>query len=248
MGYIQHLAELTFPEAEKALKGSTALWPIGAIEAHGPHLPLATDAIISEEIARRAAERLSTGKVTVVILPTLAVTPAKFASAFAGTLSLSEGTAAAVVCDVAKSLDRHGVAKLVLVNCHFDPANLKALHAAAEALASGVKLKVIFPDVTQKPWASRLPMEFKRGGAHAGSFETSMVMAARPKAVRESERIGLVKVEVDLGARIREGARTFEDVGASFAYMGDPAVATADEGNVCLDLMRDIVVEATTAT
>jgi len=248
MGYTQILAELTWPEAEKALRGATVLWPIGAIEAHGPHLPLATDAIISEEVARRAAEKLAEWKGTTVILPTLAITPAKFAAAFAGTLSLSEGTAAAVVCDVAKSLDRHGAAKLVFVNVHFDPANLKALHAAADALAAGVKLKVVFPDVTQKPWAGRLPIEFKRGGAHAGSFETSMVMAARPKAVRESERIGLVKVDIDLGEKIRGGAKNFEDVGAPFAYLGDPAGATLDEGNLCLDLLRDIVVEATTAT
>jgi len=248
MGFVQQLADLTYPEAEKALKGATVLWPIGAIEAHGPHLPLGTDAIISEEVARRAAEKLKEWKGTTVILPTLAVTPAKFAAAFAGTLSLSEGAAAAVVCDVAKSLDRHGAAKLVFVNVHFDPANLKALHAAAEALAAGVKLKVIFPDLTQKPWAGRLPDEFKKGGAHAGSFETSMVMAARAKAVRESERIGLTKVEVDLGAAIKGGARNFEDCGGPFAYFGDPAGASKEEGERCLDLLRDIIVEAATAT
>jgi creatinine amidohydrolase len=247
MGYIQNLAELTWPEAEKALRGATVLWPIGAIEAHGPHLPLATDAIISEEVARRAAEKLSEWKGTTVILPTLALTPARFAAAFAGTIGLSEGTVAAVVGDVAKSLARHGAAKMVLVNAHVDPSNLKALHAAVAAFEGG-KLKIIFPDITQKPWVSRLPVEFKCGGAHAGSFETSMVMAARPKAVRESERIGLAKVEVDLGAKIRGGATNFEECGGPFAYFGDPAGATKEEGDRCLDLLRDIVVEAATAT
>jgi creatinine amidohydrolase len=246
MGHLQYLADLTYPEADKALKGSTCLLPVGALEAHGPHLPLSTDTVLAEEVARRAGEKLKEWKPTAVVLPALAVTPAKFASAFAGTVGISEGTAAAYVCEVAKSLEKHGAAKLILVSPHVDPANLKALHAAVEAMKSAPKIKVIFPDITKKPWVDRLPDEFKRGGAHAGNFETSMMMAAKAKAVRESERIGLAKVEVDLGAKIRGGAKTFEECGGDFAYFGDPATASKEEGDRCLDLLRDIVVEAAT--
>src|SRR6266850_2327901 len=129
MGFVQHLADLTYAEAEKALRGSTCLLPVGAVEAHGPHLPLSTDTILSEEVARRAGEKLKEWKPTAVILPALAVTPAKFAAAFGGTLGLSEGTAAAYVCEVARALEKHGALKLVLISAHVDPANLKALHA-----------------------------------------------------------------------------------------------------------------------
>ncbi len=246
MGFMQFLGDLTYPEAEKALKGSTCLLPVGAVEAHGPHLPLNTDTIISEEVARRAGEKLKEWKPTAVILPALSVTPAKFAAAFSGTLGISEGTAAAYVCEIARALEKHGALKLVLISAHVDPSNLKALHAAEEAMKPA-KIKVIFPDITQKPWVERLPDEFKRGGAHAGNFETSMMMAAKAKAVRESERIGLTKVEVDLGAKIKGGARNFEECGGDFAYFGDPAGATKEEGERCLDLLRDIVVEAATA-
>lgn len=246
MGFVQHLADLTYPEAEKALRGSTCLLPVGAMEAHGPHLPLSTDTIISEEVARRAAEKLAEWKPTAVILPALSVTPAKFAASFAGTLSLSEGTAAAYVCELARSLEKHGALKLVLISAHVDPTNLKALHAAEEAMKPA-RIKIIFPDITRKPWVERLPEEFKRGGAHAGNFETSMMMAARAKMVHESSRIGLSKVEVDLGSKIKEGAKSFEECGGDFAYFGDPAGATKVEGERCLDLLRDIVVEAATA-
>jgi len=246
MGFMQYLADLTYPEAEKALKGSTCLLPIGALEAHGPHLPLGTDTVISEEVARRAAEKLTEWKGTTVILPALAVTPAKFAAAFAGTLSLSEGTAAAFVCETARSLEKHGALKLVLISAHVDPANTKAMNASVEAMKAA-KIKVIFPDITKKPWVERLPDEFKKGGAHAGNFETSMMMAAKTKAVRESERITLAKVDVDLGGKIKGGAKTFEECGGDFAYFGDPASATKEEGERCLDLLRDIVVEAATA-
>lgn len=247
MGFIQRLADLTYPEAEKALRGSTCLLPVGALEAHGPHLPLATDTILAEEVARRAAEKLSEWKATVVILPALAVTPARFAAAFAGTVSVSEGTAAACVCEIAKSIEKHGALKLVLISPHVDPANLKAMNAAAESMRNAPTIRVIFPDFTQKPWVLRLPDEFKRGGAHAGNFETSMMMAASRKSVRESERIGLARVDVDLAAKIREGAKSFEDCGGDFGYFGDPASATKEEGERCLDLLRDIVVEAATA-
>lgn len=246
MGHVQHLADLSYPEAGKVLKGSTCLLPVGALEAHGPHLPLSTDTIISEEVARRAGDKLQEWKATTVILPAVQVTPAKFAAAFAGTLSLSEGTMTAIVSELAKALEKQGALKLVLISAHVDPSNLAALHAAVEGSKEG-KLKVIFPDITRKPWVSRLPSEFKGGGAHAGNFETSMIMAARPKGVRESERIGLAKNEVDLGAKIRGGAKSFEDCGGPFAYFGDPAGATKEEGERCLDLLRDIVVEAATA-
>ena len=247
MGFVQTLSDLTYPEAEKALKGSTCLLPVGAMEAHGPHLPLSTDTIIAEEVARRAGDKLKEWKPTAVILPAIAVTPAKFAAAFGGTLNLPEGTLTALVVDLAKALEKQGALKLVLISPHVDPANLKALNAAVEGAKDLAKLKVIFPDITKKPWVDRLPDEFKKGGAHAGNFETSMVMAAKAKAVRESERIGLAKVEVDLGAKIKGGAKNFEECGGDFAYFGDPAGATKEEGHRCLDLLRDIVVEAATA-
>jgi len=129
---------------------------VGAVEAHGPHLPLSTDTILSEEVARRAGEKLKEWKPTAVILPALAVTPAKFAAAFGGNARPVGGHRRGYVCEVARALEKHGALKLVLISAHVDPANLKALHAAEEAMKAS-KIKVIFPDITQKPWVERLP-------------------------------------------------------------------------------------------
>jgi creatinine amidohydrolase len=208
---------------------------------------LSTDTIIAEEVARRAGQKLTDWKPTAMILPAVHITPAKFAAAFAGTLSVAEATLTSYVADLAKSLEKQGALKLILISPHVDPANLKALSAAVDATKEFPKLKVIFPDITKKPWVERLPDEFKKGGAHAGNFETSMVMAARAKAVRESARIGLAKVDVDLAAKIKGGAKNFEECGGDFAYFGDPAGATKEEGERCLDLLSAIVVEAATA-
>lgn len=220
------------------------MWPVGAIEAHGPHLPLATDVLISEETARRSAEKLSARGRTVLILPAMSVTPASYAAAHAGTLSLSEGTAAAVVCDVARSLDSHAAESLVIVSAHVDPGHLRSLHAAAGAIGRVLKLRIVFPDLTRRPWVNRMPEEFRRGGAHAGFFETSCVMAARPDLVREEIRKSLPAVTVDLAARIRQGAKTFEECGGPDAYFGDPASAAAEAGVRFLEDLSDMVVEA----
>src|SRR5688572_28706086 len=63
-----------------------AVLPLGALEAHGPHLPLGTDIVIAEAMARAGAERLARRGFDVVLLPALPVSPAPFAAAFAGTV------------------------------------------------------------------------------------------------------------------------------------------------------------------
>lgn len=234
------LADLTWKDAAASITPQTvALLPMGAIEAHGPHLPLSTDVIISEEAARRAGAKLADS----LVLPPLAFSPAAYAGAFAGTLSLTEATAAAQIAEIAESLARHGVKKLALVNSHVDPANLSAIRSAASRVTS---LKLVFPDITRKPWVLRLPDEFKKGGAHAGFFETSLVMAARPDLVRDDLRKKLPRVDVNLGEKIKNGAKTFHECGGPEAYFGDPASASAEEGHRLYDVLAGIVVDAVT--
>src|SRR5213594_1424717 len=71
---------------------AVAILPLGAVEAHGPHLPLATDVIIAETMARAAAARLATRGYDAVLLPPLAYTAAEFAVGFPGTISLRPAT------------------------------------------------------------------------------------------------------------------------------------------------------------
>ena len=92
----QPLAAMTWEEAREAADlAGTAILPVGAIEAHGPHLPLETDVIIAEAMARAAAVRLTAAGMRVVVLPPLAYTTAGFASGFAGTISLQPETVTA---------------------------------------------------------------------------------------------------------------------------------------------------------
>ena len=229
---MRRLGELTWTEAEAARAASPiVLLPIGSTEAHGPHLPLATDAILSDELALRAAAALEADGRRTLIAPTLAYAITDYAAAFAGTISLSAATATALVSEVCAGLIGQGFARVCLVNSHLEPAHATSLREACERVAAQTGGRVAFPDQLEKRWARTLTDEYKRGACHAGSYETSLVLAARPELVRDEVRKTLMVKPIDLARAMREGKRTFGEAGADQAYFGDPAAATVEEGN-----------------
>ena len=240
-------AELTYPEAERLAEGAVALLPVGAVEAHGPHLPLATDGVISGAMAEEAARRLESDGHRVALLPALDFTAAPFAAGFAGTLSVRPETVTALIADLGAALARQDVAVLAIANAHLDPTHLGSLHAAVERLRAAGAPRVAFPDLTRRPWATRLTEEFRSGACHAGRFEGSVVLAARPDLVREEVRSGLEPNPRSLSEAIREGLATFEEAGGRRAYFGDPAAATADEGRETIAELGAILHEAVEA-
>lgn len=238
---VHALADLTWEEV-RALKDVVAILPTGAVEAHGPHLPLSTDVIIAQAMARAAAERLSARGRTVAILPPIAYSAAGYAASFAGTIAVRPETATAVIVDIGEALAAHGIPILAIANAHLDPSHLTSLHAAVEKLQP--RIRVAFPDLTRKPWALRLTDEFKSGACHAGQFEGSVVMAERPDLVRDEIRRGLEPNPSSLSKAIREGKKTFEEAGGPRAYFGDPAAATPEEGRRTIELLGAILEEA----
>ncbi len=223
---------------------AVAILPVGAVEAHGPHLPLETDVIIAQAMAMAGAARLAARGTRAVILPPLSYTAAGFAQGFAGTISLRPATVTATLVDIAASLQTQGYRALAIANAHLDPAHLGSLEAAAEEIVRGVGLTVVFPNLTRKPWASRLSEEFKSGACHAGQFETSILLAERPELVRETARIGLPANPASLSRAIREGKRSFEEAGGPLAYFGSPADATAAEGRATIETLGAILADA----
>jgi creatinine amidohydrolase len=245
---IRDLADLTWEEArDLASARPVAVWPVGAIEAHGPHLPLAADVIIAEAMARAGAAQLAAQGLEVLILPPLAYTPAPFAEEFAGTLSVTPQAVAQQVTDLADSLEWMGARALGIANAHLDPAHLGALHAGVDRCREVGALPVAFPDLTRKPWATRLGEEFRSGACHAGRFESSIVLAARPELVREAIRRDLSPVPQSLSDAIRDGKQTFTEAGGARAYFGWPADASAEEGKALIETLGGILAEAVLA-
>jgi creatinine amidohydrolase len=245
---VQPLAAMTWEEARDAAgPGSVAILPVGAIEAHGPHLPLETDVIIAQAMARTGAARLAARGLRALVLPPLTYTSAGFARGFAGTLSLRPETVVATVVDIADSLRRHGYTVLAIANAHLDPDHLASIEAAMNQIRRGLRLRVAFPNLVIKPWALRLSDEFKSGACHAGQFETSIVLAERPDLVREATMAALPPNPASLSRAIREGKLEFEEAGGPRAYFGYPAQATAEEGRATIEALGAILDEAVQA-
>ena len=140
-------------EAAFGARPVVAILPLGAVEAHGPHLPVGSDIWIAEAMARAAAERLGKEGIAVLILPSLAYAPAPFADLHAGTLSIRPETLTALVVDLGTAVAERGVAMLALANAHFDPAQMCALRAAVAQRQHAVRLRLAVPDLTPRPLA-----------------------------------------------------------------------------------------------
>ena len=245
---MQPLAAMTWEEVRDARgPNSIAILPVGAIEAHGPHLPLETDVIIAQAMARNGAERLRVRRLRVTVLPPLTYTMAAFAHDFAGTISLRPETVTATVVDIAHSLAGCGFGAFAIANAHLDPGHLASLDAAVTTIRQTNVMAVAFPNLTLKPWALRLGEEFRSGACHAGQFETSIVMAERPELVRESIRLALPSNPASLSRAIRGGKKSFEDADGPRAYFGFPARATTEEGRATIDVLGAILDEAVEA-
>lgn len=233
MNRLNYLAEMTWPEvAALAQRTSVALIPTGATEAHGPHLPLETDVIIAQGSCRRAAELLAAEGIECVIAPPFYYGVTNFGMPFAGTMTIPAETLTQLVTAVCRSLAQHGFDRIVFSNHHLEPAHFAAIEEGARQIAGANVARVAVPDVRDERWAKTLTDEFRAGARHAGSYETSLVMAAYPDLVREEKRRELAPVWIDLPGRIRQGARTFKEAGSEHAYFGDPARASVSEGEM----------------
>ncbi|MBV8527067.1 MAG: creatininase family protein [Candidatus Dormibacteraeota bacterium] len=234
-----HFAELTSPAAG-ALRGAATvlLLPVGAVEPHGPHAPLDTDSIISMEVAEAAARELAGDPaLRVLVLPPIGYGVTRYAAAFPGAVSLSPGTLEALVSEVTTAVRDQGYAHVVIVNSHFEPEHVAALRRAAEG--SGA---VLF-DVTRRRMAERLTDEFRSGAAHAGRYETSLVLATRPGLVDGERMRTLPSHFVDMPAAMASGKTDFIAMDMHEAYCGAPAEATAEEGASTFTTLTTMLVE-----
>ena len=232
------MSEMTWTEIEEALeKRPVGLIPVGATEAHGPHLTVSADTVIATEMAKRGAARLKDHNVNSLILPPVYFTVADFGADFPGTLSLPAETATALMRDVAVAATKKFRA-VAFVNMHLEPAHLECLkNAVEEATKAGASC--CWVDVTRRRWADMLGAAFRKGD-HAGEFESSLMMVAAPDLVRERERISLPPLDGILEA-IKKGAKTFAEAGGEDAYFGDPTAASREVGETEFEVLGEIV-------
>jgi creatinine amidohydrolase len=237
------LSRLTWQEAHELLKRQpVGLLPIGALEAHGPHLPLNTDVIIAQATAERAAVRLRELGLPVLILPPIIYSVSFVGTSFAGTTPVDPDPFEAYLTSLLSNAASQGYRAIVCCNAHLEPAHVERVTCACAQATQAAGIPVLFPDQRSERFSAFLSEEFRAGARHAGSYETSIVLAAAPDHVRQDALTGLPPVWIDLPGRLRDGARTFLEAGAELGYFGNPALATPAEGHQMLDALADIVV------
>ena len=243
---IHRLAEMTWEEVRDARSdGSVAILPVGAVEAHGPHLPLGTDVVIAEAMARSCAEKLSEREVVAFVLPPLWYTAAGFADNFPGTICVDERTVSDLIRQIATSLKGQGITTLAIANAHLDPTHVGSLRAVASDPPAGAR--IVFLDLTQRRNAEQLTEEFQTGACHAGRFEGSIVLAENPELFREDKARELEPNPASLSTAIGKGYTSFEEAGGMRAYFGWPADATAEEGQTTIETLGGLLADAIVA-
>lgn len=241
----RRLASLTWTEVAEAIDATAViLLPIGAVEAHGPHLGLGTDVIIAQAAAQSAADHFAEIGRDAWIAPPIWYGVSFAGASFPGTTPVAAEPFRAYLEWVVRGLGAIGGSDVVIVNAHLEPAHFAAIVEASEAISRETGRMVHAVDHRQARWAERLGAEFSGGSRHAGSYETSIVLAQDPDSVRADRLSGLDPVWIDLSARLRAGARTFDEAGGVLAYFGDPARSSVEEGERLIETLGAIIVES----
>jgi creatinine amidohydrolase len=172
-------ATLKWPEIEERLNiVDTAILPCGAIEQHGPHLPLDVDYYDSFYLAKKIAESCNEPKP--FVLPALPYGVSYHHSEFKGTICVSNNALSMLVYDIGMSLAQNGIKKLVILNGHGD--NAPTLKYAAQMINRDAKIFVCV-ETGETSDIDIYNLIDTHNDIHAGEVETSTTLAVRPELV-----------------------------------------------------------------
>ncbi|OGS51277.1 MAG: hypothetical protein A3K65_06160 [Euryarchaeota archaeon RBG_16_68_12] len=206
------LAEMTREDVARMRRKPVVLLPVGAIEQHGPHLPLGADIIQPVTVLERVAER--TGA---VLAPTIPYGVVQASRPFPGSVSVSFDALRAYTRDVLSDLVRNGFKRVVVVSGHAEGVHLAALRDAAQEVVDrgGADITVLSDyDVVYGSEFS----ERSEGDGHSGKVETSRLLAQRPDLVKGRGPRG--RNRIPPYAVVRDARRYWPGVS------GDPSKAT----------------------
>ncbi len=218
--------ELNMKESKRlAFTGKVVILPVGSVEEHGEHLPLCTDTLQPEYVAREVAK-----KTGCLIAPTLKYGVCNSTRNFPGTISISFESLRMMVRDVLAELVRNGFNRLVVLSGHAGNTHMAALRLAAQDVlqshgeADSQKTRIIV--LSDYDFAYELKDKYSSAeDGHAGTIETSRVKAIRPELVRETR----VKSypEFPRFEVLIDSERLFPS-----GVIGDPTMSTADKGQM----------------
>jgi creatinine amidohydrolase len=235
------LENLSWPEAEQlGTERATGLVALASLEQHGPHLPLATDALIAERIAREVAGRLAG---SVVVAPVVRGGLSTHHLAFPGSVTVPPDAYKALVVSYLQGFERMGLRKLALFSWH--GGNFGFVQELADGWAGHARLAA-YSDLSRfielmLAIAAEEGLRLPETDVHAGGLETSMMLAGFPELVQPFETVeGYTAAEPGWLERIfADGIRPVSETGV----LGDVHGANAEVGAALFDGMAEELVE-----
>ncbi len=239
---MRRLAELPFTEIEPLVRSgkSIVILPVGVVEEHGAHLPLGMDSFAAEAYAASAALHLEERGYEVLVAPTINYGVARAAIDFPGTLSLEPETLRSMIVEIGRSLARHGLNRLVILNGHRDLHHMKALDGARGILVQENLARVLCvgfasdPEMTAACYRDGVKQFYQsprpdREG-HGGESETSVALYSFPKLVKQ-EIIKTLDPNFDYDVEaFRNETKDYGSISGGRGYFGWPQAATAETG------------------
>ncbi|MCS7253557.1 MAG: creatininase family protein [Armatimonadota bacterium] len=224
--HLVSLSEMTLYMV-RGQKYEVAVLPVGSCEQHGFHLPYGTDSFEAELIAKRVCERAVELGAKVILLPTIPYGVNSNMLSFPMTIHIQPSTLNAMISDIIRSLEKHGIRKIVLFNGHggneFKPL-LRELYGHTGAFVCIVEWWKVASDI--------YPQLFKETGEHSGAVETSVSLALFPHLVH-MEWAAEGKVRKSRFEAIENGwvdiVRPWERLTFT-GGQGNPAEASAEKG------------------
>jgi len=236
--------ELTWPEMREAVREQpVVLLPFGTVEDHGPHLPINTDNVIVEAICLEAARR-ALGDM--LVMPLMPYGLDEHHMDFPGTVSVDMQTLIACMADVALSAARHGFTHVLIVNGHGSNSSIADLAARRVVLESGAICGTMSPNAAidptlAEPTFSEMRRSAPGGIAHAGEYETAMMLHLRPDLVqmdRAIRELGQIKLDYFNWDHREPSVLAWQDWWSRMSesgVCGDPTVATAEFGRALFE-------------
>jgi len=231
------LAGMTRIDAAEAIEAAdAALLPLGSTEQHGPHLPVATDALRAEHLTAELVGAADEHGLQFLRLPTLPYGYSEHHMPFAGTITLAADTYTDVLIGIGASLAEHGCDRLAMVNCH--GGNREPMKLAADRLSRDHGLSV-HPIHWTDHAREYLEAAFGEGWGHAGDHETSAIEHYRPDLVDETERR-----PQEAAGRPETAAYTYFDEVTEAGGLGDPTEADPEEMAEIIERTTDDILRA----
>ena len=235
-----YVEDLTWPEAEAAFKTySVGVLPVGArTKEHGHHLPLKNDFVIAEYLAKRVNESCA-----VVSLPTLAFGYYPAFVEYPGSVNIRKDVFRDLVCDVCRSVARHGLKKIYVLNTGI---STNAPLALAKELLNAEGITFEFTDLTKTLEELKKSLLTQDAGTHADELETSMMLYIAPEIVRMERAQRDIHTDNGPGGLTRNPDAT-TGVYSPTGVWGDPTLATREKGEIYIEALVRELIGAVTA-